>query len=196
MPSYSGRELVSPTPIISLFDNFRIGEKPMSTDAWIIFGWISVVAYSLLNFQNKEKSILSRLTLPITIGTYLVILAIMSGHAKGWYRFPFHPLLSWASAAFIIEIIKKPRLLTTLFYYSLPVATSYMTGTGEHRWDDIQKKLYQLFFPALMAAPALWEVTQKNSFKKAAQVMLVIVTILALALNTNTILSFQDQFWY
>src|SRR3989344_5018068 len=103
--TYSGRELFQPTNIINLFEVFRIGEKVMDPDGWIIWGWISVIVYTLIDKQEEGEKI-SKLLLPLTIGSYLVYFMIMSGHLKGWYRIPFYPFLSWASAAFIIERFK------------------------------------------------------------------------------------------
>ncbi|MDD2822947.1 MAG: glycosyltransferase family 39 protein [Candidatus Daviesbacteria bacterium] len=191
----SGRELFKPDIIIHLFDTFRIGEKSMNYDGWLMWGWISVVAYSFIN-RDSHKSILSRITLPVVVGSYLVFFSIMSGHAKGWYRFPFFPFLSWASAAFFIEIVKNPRFLFTFFFITIPVFSSYIYGNGVKRWSNMEIKIYQLVFVLLMSLPMLYELFQNKYFKMAVQVILISAFIIAIIFNIRTIYSFQDHFWY
>lgn len=190
----SGRELFMPSQVINLFRFFRIGESAMAPDGWIIWGWISIVVYSL--FISKKQDTLSRLMLPITISSYLIFFSIMSGHNKGWYRFPFYPFLAWASAAFFIEIVKNPKLLTTLFFISIPVSSSYIYGTGEHLWSKLEIKLYQASLLLLIAVPVLYELVNTPTFKKVVQGILIGALIVAIIYNIRTIVSFQDRFWY
>lgn len=192
---YSGRELFSPSMIINLFTVYRIGEKAMSVDGWILWGWISVILYSLINIK-KEENLLSRLILPVTVGSYLVFFSIMSGHSKGWYRFPFYPFLAWASAVVFIEMIKNPRFLLTLFFIAIPVSSSYIYGTGENKWNQNQIKVYQIFFPLLMSVPIFYEIFKHPKLKIVSQVILILAFIVAIVFNIRTILIFQDQFWY
>lgn len=194
LSSYSGRELFMPSMIINLFEVFRIGEKAMSTDGWILWGWICVVIYSFIKSPNDDR--LSKLILPITIGSYLVFFSIMSGHSKGWYRFPFFPFLSWAAAAVFLEILKNPRFLSVFFFASIPVSSSYIYGTGEYKWNPFEIKIYQLFLAALLAIPLFYEIYTNIKLKKALQIILILLFFFAIIYNIRTILFYQDQFWY
>lgn len=191
---YSGRELFVPSSINNLFEVFRIAETAMNPDGWLVWGWISVIAYSV--FKKEGKNVLERLTLPVAIGSYLVVFAVMSGHSKGWYRYPFYPFLSWASAAFLIEIIKNPRFLLSLFTIGVPFFTSYISGNGERHWNNQEIKIYQFLFPLSLAPSLLYEIFQSKKFKIVAQTVLIVAVILALFLNVQTILYHQDEFWY
>lgn len=194
---YSGRELTGPTPIISLLDTFRISEKMMSTDGWIIWGWISVVAYSLLSIKNKGKEdILARLTFPIVLGSYLTFFFIMSGHVKGWYRLPFYPFLCWAIAAFFIEIVKNPRFLLGLFFLTIPVSSSYIYGTNEVKWGDFERRVNQIFAPLVIAPLLFNEIFKSKTLKSVCQIILISAYLFSILLNIRTILLFQEHFWY
>ncbi len=190
----SGRELFTPSTIINLFGVFRIAETAMSPDGWIIWGWISVVAYSL--FSQKEDSALAKLILPVMIGSYLVFFSIMSGHSKGWYRFPFYPLLSWAVAAFFIQIIKNPRFLLTFFFISIPFFSSYIYGNGENKWNLGQIKWFQFLLVGFMIPPMLYETYRDKKSKTITQIILIAACVLAIIYNIRTIFIYQDQFWY
>lgn len=131
----SGRELFQPGMVMSLLTSFRIGEKPIDFDPQLTWAWISVVTFSLLNHKTFKDN-LSKLALPIFIGSYLILFSIMSGHIKGWYRFPFYPFLSWASASFFLYILRDPSLLTSLFFISIPVSSAYIMSIHGYRWTN------------------------------------------------------------
>lgn len=191
----SGRELFMPGQIINLFQVFRIAESAMSTDGWIIWGWICVIIFSFIRW--KDESILSKFILPVTVGTYLVLFSIMSGHNKGWYRFPFYPFLAWASAAVLIESVKNPRFLSTLFFIGIPFSSSYIYGNGEYKWNTSEIKNYQIALVAFMIPPMLYELFGGNHrLKTLVQGLLIGAFVLAIILNIQTILVYQDQFWY
>jgi len=192
---FSGRELRLPTMIISFFDTFRISEKMMSTDGFLIWGWISLVLFSFFKKEEKNKY-LSFLIPMVMTSSYLVIFAIMSGHLKGWYRFPFYPFLSWAIAVGFLENLKKPRFLYSFFLITLAGFASLIAGTGEKFFNPLQVKIYQLLFP-LMMAPFLFNELKGNLiFKRFCQIILVVVFILMIWFNIRTLCFFQDQFWY
>lgn len=190
---FSGRELNLPKMIMHFFDTFRISEKMMSTDGWIIWGWISLIIFSLWR-TSKEK--LSRLIPIIAVGSYLVLFAIMSGHLKGWYRFPFYPFLAWAMAVGFVELFKQPRFLYTFFWLTIPGFASLIAGTGENFWGQPQVRLYQLLFPLVLAPFLLNELKENLAWKRFSQVILIAVFVLMIWFNIRTIFFFQDQFWY
>lgn len=192
---YSGRELFSPSMIINLFTVYRIGEKMMSVDGWVLWGWISVILYSFINVK-KEESLLSKLVLPIMVGSYLVFFSIMSGHSKGWYRLPLYPFLAWATASVFLEIVKNPRFLLTLFFIAIPVSSSYIYGSGETKWNQGQIRIYQILLPLLLAVPMFYEIFKYPKLKKITQIILILAFTLAIIFNIRTILFYQDQFWY
>lgn len=192
--AFSGREIRLPTMVINLFDTFRIGEKPMSADGWLIWGWVSVVVLSLLGQVRKEN--LSRIILLTVIGSYLIFFSVMTGHSKGWYRFPFYPFLAWAIAVGFVNNVKNPKFLYSFFFLLLAGATSFITGTGEHYWDRLEVKLYQVFIPLVMTPFVLNEFRENHVYKRVVQVTLIVFFLLAVILNIRTMLSFQDQFWY
>lgn len=188
----SGREIRLPSMIINLFETFRITEKMMSADGWIILGWVSLICYSFR--RNFQKS--GRLFFIIPISSYLVFFTVMSGHLKGWYRIPFYPFLSWAVASFFLEILNSPRILPSFFFITLGGFASLIAGTGEAYWSNLQVKIYQVIFLILMAPFGLWETTKIGIFKKISQAFALIVFLLMIYYNIRTILLFQDQFWY
>jgi 4-amino-4-deoxy-L-arabinose transferase-like glycosyltransferase len=190
---FSGREILLPKMIIGLFETFRITEKMMTPDGIIIWGWISVAIYQL---SRKNRQGAGRLILPLVVGFGLILFAIMSGHAKGWYRFPFHPFLAWAIAAVFFDNLKEPGFLASFFFITVPVFAAYVTGTGENYWSALQVKNYQLWLPALMVPFALYEIKKGERLKKIVQIVLMAAAILMVIMNARTILFFQDQFWY
>jgi len=190
----SGRELFHPSTVINLFAVFRIGETAMSSDGWLIWGWIAIVLYSF--FKKDNKDLLSKLVLPVTVGSYLVFYSIMSGHSKGWYRFPFYPFLAWASAAVFLEILKKPKFLASFFFISLAVFFSYTYGTGGDRWNLSQIKVFQIFVPLVFASFMFYQLFEDRRLKIVCQVILILAFSAAIFFNTRTILFFQDNFWY
>lgn len=190
---FSGRELRLPSMIISLFDTFRISEKMMSTDGFLIWGWISLVVFSFFRNEKNKMSFLIPMTM---VGSYLVFFTVMSGHLKGWYRFPFYPFLAWAIAVGFLENLKKPRFLYSFFFIALAGLASLITGTGERFFGPLQVKLYQILFPLALAPFLFNELKENTALKKLAQVILLLIFILIIWFNIRTILFFQDQFWY
>jgi hypothetical protein len=189
----SGRELFSPTVIINLFETFRIGEKTMGIDGWFIWGWISLVAFSFIKFNKKE---ISKTIVPFMIGSYLVFFTIMSGHIKGWYRDPFYPYLSWAMAAFLVEVIRRPRLLTSFFFVTIPFFSSYIYGNGGIRYNDSQIKIFQFAFVSLMTPFMLHEIFRHKVLLNICRVLILILFMFSIIYNARTILYFQDFFYY
>lgn len=190
----SGRELFSPTIIINLLQTFRIGEKPMGVDAWIIWGWISMI-FSF-SFYKKKSTSPSSLILPIVVACYLTFFSIMSGHVKGWYRLPFYPFLSWASALFLIKIYKNPKPLPILFFLGLPFFSSYIYGHGGINWNNSQVKQYQVSLISFMVLPMLYQLFPNKIFKKISQILLIIAFFAAIIYNYRTIILFQNFFYY
>lgn len=160
---FSGREIRLPSMIINLFDTFRISEKMMSTDGIIIWGWISVIINS---FLEKRKQKFYNLVFPTLVISYLVFFSIMSGHAKGWYRFPFHPFLSWAIAAVFIDLVNKPKLIISFFFMAIAFFSSLISGTGESFWGPLTVKFYQILFPLSMLPFLIFELKEKIWAKK------------------------------
>jgi len=190
---FSGRELRLPSMIIGLFDTFRISEKMMSTDGFLIWGWISLVVFSFFRNEKNKMSFLIPMTM---VGSYLIFFTIMSGHLKGWYRFPLYPFLAWAIAVGFIENLKKPRFLYSFFFITLAGFASLITGTGERFFGPLQVKLYQILFPLVMASFLFNELKENLILKRLAQMILLVIFILIIWFNIRTILFFQDQFWY
>ncbi len=193
LSAYNAIFLNFPTPIIDLFDVFRISNSLLSIDGWIIWGWACVILYSFL--KSKGESQIDRLILPVMLGSYLVLFAIMSGFTYGWYRLPLYPFLAWASALVILEIIKNPKFLPVFFFITLPVSSSYIYGTGGWAWNGNSIKAYQMFFVALMAPVMFFELFHWVRLKKVVQVIIISTFILGILFNILTILYFQDYFW-
>ncbi|MBM3205310.1 hypothetical protein FJZ41_00460 [Candidatus Shapirobacteria bacterium] len=190
---FSGRGINLPKMIMHFFDTPRIAEKMMSIDGWLIWGWISLVIFS---FWRNAKEKLSRLIPLVAVGSYLVLFAIMSGHLKGWYRFPFYPFLAWAMAVGLVELFKQPRFVYAFFWLTIPGFASLIAGTGESFWGQPQVKLYQLLFPLTMTPFLLNELRENLVWKRLSQIILIAVFILMIWFNIRTIFFFQDQFWY
>ncbi len=190
---FSGRELRLPKMIIDLFDTFRISEKMMSIDGFLVWGWISLVVFSFFRNEKNKMSFLIPMTM---VGSYLIFFTVMSGHLKGWYRFPFYPFLAWAIAVGFIENLKKPRFLYSFFFITLAGFASLITGTGERFFGPLQVKLYQILFPLAMVPFLFNELKENTALKKLAQIILLVIFIFIIWFNIRTILFFQDQFWY
>ncbi|MDP2946870.1 MAG: glycosyltransferase family 39 protein [Nanoarchaeota archaeon] len=197
---FSGRELYLPTMIINLFDTFRIAEKTMSSDGLLIFGWVSLAAFPFIFNYKEDKNKLSRLIVEISSGIYLILIAIMSGHLKGWYRYPVFPFACWASAAIFLRILENPRFLSSFFFISLAFFSSYIGGTGEHFFNSFQTKTFQVVFPLIIAPILFFEIFENENFgkkfKNLSKIMLCLIFILIIVMNIRTIYLYQDQFWY
>jgi|GEM_PF-2916609 len=189
----SGRELFSPTIIINLLHSFRIGEKVMGIDGWVWWGWFCLMFYP---FVVRRQNRLSRLIIPVVTGSYLVFFTIMSGHVKGWYRAPFYPFLAWASAAVILQLIRRPRFLPFFFFIAIPFFSSFIYGQGGIRWTNSQIKIYQLLFVSSMIIPMLSELLRHPLLKIAFRFLIIAALILSLFYNYQTLTSFQDFFYY
>ena len=188
----TGREILLPNLIIHLFDTFRITEKAMSVDGLLVWGWISLIVCS---FLRKRENHFSR-AMFIFSGTYLVLFAIMSGHINGWYRFPFYPFLSWAMARIFIEIYHSPRLLSGIFFITIPVLSAFITGTGETFFGNSQVKIYQVLITLLSLPFLIYEIKKDTASANISKVVLAASLLFLIWMNVRTILYFQDQFWY
>jgi len=195
MQNSSGRELFAPTVIINLLHSFRIGEKVMGIDGWIIWGWIATASYCFL--KSPKKQTLRHFILPITIASYLVFFSIMSGHVKGWYRLPFYPLIAWASGSTLVRLIKSPSILPFFFFVSFAFFSSYVYGHGGVNWNGLDVKVFQYTFVSLMAPFMLYQAFRHNrTLRFLCQLIIISVFILSLYYNYQTIMSFQDFFYY
>jgi hypothetical protein len=188
---FSGRELWRPDVIASLFDLFRIGEKPMQNDHWILWGWVCAILFGLR--KKKDDSWLYFVT---TMGGFLIFFSIMSGHYKGWYRFPLYPLLSWAMAEVWVRFFKKPNFFFTFFFTSLPVSYAYIWGRGMVNWSITEIRIYQKIFPILMGIPLLADLTKSRIFLLLTRILLLVLFALMIYWGSITILNHSDSFWY
>lgn len=201
---FSGREMRLPDMIIHLFDTFRIAEKTMSVDGWQIFGWISIVMFSFFGQLrgriggelDKLRQKMGYLMPTIIVGFYLALLMIMSGHTKGWYRFPLFPFVSWAIAVVFVHFLRKPSFLFTFFFASLALAASWIFGTGESFFSSTAVKIYQLVFLAALIPSLIYEIRKNTFMLFAARFSLLIMFVASIILNIRSIYFFQDQFWY
>ncbi len=189
-----------PTTVINLFDTFRITEKTMSSDGLLIFGWVSLAVFPFIFNYKEDKSRLPRLIVGISSGIYLILIAIMSGHLKGWYRYPLFPFACWAGAAVFVKILENPRFLNSFFFIALAFFSSYISGTGEHYFSNFQTKIFQIIFPLAMAPFLLNEIYENENFgkkfKTISRIVLYLIFILTIIMNIRTIYFYQDQFWY
>ena len=189
---FSGREIRQPTTIINLFDTFRIGEKPMATSGLLLWGWISII--SLGRTKYKEK--FSKLIPLVSLASYLVLFSIMSGHNKGWYRIPFYPFLAWAMGVNLVQIISNPDFLSSFFFIALAFFQSFVFGSGERFFNQVEVKIYQVLLSLGAACPLIYELTDQKRFKQITRLLIIIAFILLIRFNSLTITQFQDQFWY
>lgn len=197
---FSGRELYLPTMIINLFDTFRIAEKTMSSDGLLIFGWVSLAVFPFIFNYKENKSRLPRLIVEVSSGVYLILIAVMSGHLKGWYRYPVFPFACWAMAAVFVKILENPRFLNSFFFIALALFSSYIGGTGEHHFTNFQTKVFQIAFPLIMTPFLLNEIFEGEKFgkkfKPISKIVLYLIFVLTIIMNIRTIYFYQDQFWY
>lgn len=195
MKNSSGRELFAPTVIINLLHSFRIGEKVMGIDGWVIWGWFSAAGYCLV--KPPKDQTLRRFILPLTLASYLIFFSIMSGHVKGWYRLPFYPLISWAAAAAILRLIKSPQILPFFFFTSFAFLSSYVYGHGGINWNNGQVKTYQYSFVLLMIPFMLYQIFgRRRHLKLLCQTIIIIIFSLSIFYNYRTVMLFQDFFYY
>jgi 4-amino-4-deoxy-L-arabinose transferase-like glycosyltransferase len=80
-------------------------------DGWIYFGWVTMV---LLLIKDIKKH------LPIVLGFLaygtIFVFAIPSEGLHGWYRYPFYPFLTIATAVFIRDYMNVNYFVSALFY--------------------------------------------------------------------------------
>jgi len=190
----SGRELVSPTVIINLFQTFRIGEKTMGIDGWIIWGWISVIIFSFI--KTPKHLLLSKKLLLFPLISYLIFFSIMTGHIKGWYRDPFFPLLAWASGLFILQMIKNPKIIPIFMFSLIPFASSFIYGHGGILWSNSQTKLFQIILVLFFTPFMFNEIFQHRKLRYLCQFLVIIIFALSIYYNRQTILQHQDFFYY
>lgn len=190
----SGRELYRPGNILYLFNIYRIGESVASVDGWLIWGWMGIAAWTFLG--KKEQRTNENLILPAMMGAYLVFFSVMSGHAKGWYRDPFYPYLAWAGAELIVALIQNPNFLGSIMFLAVPVASSWIWGTGKYNFSNPQIKMFQYFVLALTAPIMAHEIFRSEKWKIATRAILAAAFIAAIILNFRSIWLFQDAFWY
>lgn len=189
--------------IINLFDTFRIAEKTMSSDGLLIFGWVSLAVFPFIFNYKENKSRLPRLIVEVSSGVYLILIAVMSGHIKGWYRYPVFPFACWAMAAVFVKILENPRFLNSFFFIALAFFSSYIGGTGEHHFTNFQTKVFQIAFPLIMTPFLLTEIFEGENFgkigkkfKPISKIVLYLIFVLTIIMNIRTIYFYQDQFWY
>lgn len=190
--TFSGREITLPLMVVHLFDTFRITEKMMAVDGILILGLISIFVYQFINSDtNKNKTVLSYIS-----GSYLILFAIMSGHHKGWYQIPLHPLICWSLAALLIEQFKRPRFLPIFFIINLGLFTAYSNSVGRDALSQFGIRIYQYGLPVLMLPFAVREFVDKPLVQKTCQTLLILMFLACIIFNYQTIFYHQDQLWY
>ncbi len=96
------------TSLFALFQKPYLVDRFL-TDGWIYFGWFAILL--LLTDIKKHYVILFAFLSYFVI--FLAGIPDESGH--GWYRYPFYPFLTIATALFIKEYFSKNPILTFLF---------------------------------------------------------------------------------
>lgn len=192
---FSGRELWFPFQIAKIFTVPRIAESAIRPDYWLIWGWFSLFVFGLFGrrWRNKKESWLYFIS---ATGAHLVLFMIMSGHDKGWYRYPFYPLLAWSMAEVFLYLFRHPRFLGILFWFALPLSEAYVTGRGRVGWSIEETRWFQRFFPLLMSLPLLSDLTHRPVFRFLSRSLLAISFFLLIFWASKTILFFSDEFWY
>ena len=100
--SFSGFFSLFTSPL--LVDRFYL-------DGWILFGWFAI----LFMLKDTKKNFL--IILPFISYLLIYIFAIPNEPSHGWYRYPFYPFLTIATALFLWSELKKISLSSLVFLF-------------------------------------------------------------------------------
>ncbi|MGH7245356.1 MAG: hypothetical protein ACREGI_00290, partial [Candidatus Levyibacteriota bacterium] len=97
------------TSIFALFTYPVLTDRQL-LDGWIYFGWIAIF---LLMVKDLKKNLF--ILIPFLAYFAVFVYAIPNEPGHGWYRYPFYPFLTIATALFLKEYFNKNYLLTFFF---------------------------------------------------------------------------------
>lgn len=96
------------TSLFALFQKPYLVDR-FITDGWIYFGWFAII----LLFADIKKHYIILFAFLSYFVIFLAGIPDEAGH--GWYRYPFYPFLTIATALFLKEYFSKNPILTFLF---------------------------------------------------------------------------------
>jgi len=161
----------------SLFILFRdpIIADRLFIDGWIYFGWAAIV---LLMHNPDKKNIF--ITLGFLAYTAVFVFAVPGEPQRGWYRYPFYPFLTIASAVFIRKYFNTNYFLTALF---LIIVGSSQLGTSWGRLYGFSFPIFRGYLAAVAfgALPGLFpELSGKKIFRVVNWMLFLCVIILSM----------------
>lgn len=170
----------------SLFVLFRdpvIVDRAL-VDGWIYFGWAAIVW--LLTRDIKKN-------LPIIMGflayAAIFVFAVPSEPLHGWYRYPFYPFLTIATAVFLAEYFNKNYLVSALFYVT----------TGLSMFGGSWAQAFGFSFPVLrtylvaMAVGALPALFPSKKIVRLSWFINIGIFLLIILLSCWTVILYNEQ---
>jgi len=170
----------------SLFILFRdpvIADRAL-VDGWIYFGWVAMV---LLLVKDVRKNV------PIIFGFFaymaVFVFAIPSEPLHGWYRYPFYPFLTIATAVFLKEFFNKNYLVTALFF--ITTGLSMFAGS----WGKVLGFSYPVFrtYLAMIAIGALPGIFPKLEKRKIFRWINIGLFLIVILLSVWTVMGYNEQ---
>lgn len=152
-------------------------------DGWIFFGWIAW----FMSTKNLKKNY--PLIFGLIVYGSIFIFAIPNEPGHGWYRYPFYPFLTIATAVFIKDYFNKELILTTIFLLVIGLSMFY------HVWTPVFGFSYLVFRLYLVACSIgllpIWFPTKQ--VKKISFSMNWLLLGLASLLSTIAVIGYNEQ---
>lgn len=153
-------------------------------DGWYVFSLLAIVYFAITKFADKRFQI-------ITLSfIFWAMVVVFSGGQKDvllWYRYPFFPFLATAGALFLIEVVKKPNLITSILVVGLLLSgRTFLSNEFRPLTEPLK---FRIIVGTLVAPAVLSFLFKKGVFETATKLVLIVVIVVGLLLNSQAIYS-------
>jgi len=152
-------------------------------DGWIYWGWASL----LITIATIKK----HWFLLIAVFSYgmIYVLGIPDEPGHGWYRYPFYPFLSIATALVLKEIAIKNPFYRFVFLLAVGLPLLNATWGAQFGFSYLIYRFY-ILFASLSFLPYIWRSTQGN---RIANISFIIQSIFIIFLTSWAIMGYNEQ---
>lgn len=200
----AGRDVGFMTAYLSQFSLPTLVEK-VSTDAWVLLGYVSVVVSFWLIPERKTNDYLWwKLLLTVFVSQFAFLLLSSGEHTvHGWYRIVFIPIFVYFLAILAERLWKQVNwlVLSGVLLLINFIPRGVLRGVVDTvRFWELQPFASRVWI-ALSGFPIVADVSQhffgnQSFWKKAWQMLLVIIFVIVLASHAVTIYTMTKEIYW
>lgn len=169
--------------IFSVFMNPVVTDR-LFIDGWVYFGWFAI---AILVAKLEKRHIPLIISFFAYLSIYLFAIPNEPGH--GWYRYPFYPFLTIASAVVLTESYRLNAILRFLFFIIVGLSMMADSWGKAFGFSHLVYRWY-LLSAGITAIPFM---TEHRYIRTISQVVSNLIMVLIFMFSIWSVLSYTEQ---